>query len=125
MSAHLQVLVVGDDLAIREVLTLRLRDWGHDVRAVADPAEALREIDARAPYLVLCDVVLPNSSGFGLLARIRESDARLPVVMITAHGNIDSAVEAMKAGATDFLTKPLDWDAVRALLANVERTVRD
>src|SRR6185503_7031955 len=112
----LSVLVVDDEPALREVLSLRITDWGHEVRAVGDVVTAEREIDARRPDLVLCDVVLPGAPGVALLHRLRERDAKLPVVMITAHGNIDSAVEAMKAGATDFLTKPLDHQMLRALL---------
>jgi two-component system, NtrC family, response regulator HydG len=112
----LSVLVVDDEPALREVLSLRIADWGHEVHAVADAAEAEREIDRRRPDLVLCDLVLPGSSGMALLHRIKRQDDRLPVVMITAHGNIDGAVEAMKAGAADFLTKPLDYVALFALL---------
>jgi len=125
MATRLDVLVVDDEPAIREVLSLRIADWGHAVRAVGDATDALREIDVKPPHIVLCDIVLPRSSGLAVLHRIKERDAHLPVVMITAHANVDSAVEAMKAGAADFLTKPLDWDAVRAQLASVERTVRE
>ncbi len=124
MVTHLKVLVIDDEPALREVLSLRLADWGHEVRAAADVVEGLREIDARMPDVVLCDVVLPRSSGLALLHRVRERDTRLPVVMITAHGNIDSAVEAMKAGATDFLTKPIDHALLRALLDNIASAVR-
>ena len=125
MATRLDVLVVDDEPAIREVLSLRIADWGHAVRAVGDATDAVREIDSRAPHLVLCDVLLPRSSGLAVLHRIKERDARIPVVMITAHATIDTAVEAMKNGASDFLTKPLEWDAVRALLAGVERGLRE
>jgi two-component system response regulator HydG len=124
MATRLNVLVVDDEPALREVLSLRITDWGHDVRAVADAAEGLRALEARPADVVLCDVVLPGSSGLALLHRIRERDQRLPVVMITAHGNIDGAVEAMKAGASDFLTKPIDHGVLRALLENTAREVR-
>lgn len=120
----LSVLVVDDEPALREVLSLRIADWGHDVRAVGDAAEAEREIDRSRPDLVLCDLVLPGSSGMALLHRIKRQDERLPVVMITAHGNIDGAVEAMKAGAADFLTKPLDYVALFALLEATASDVR-
>jgi len=116
MKTRLRVLVVDDEPALREVLSLRLTEWGHDVRTIADAVDALRELDLRPPDIVLCDVVLPGSSGLALLRRIKEHNPRLPVVMITAHGNIDSAVEAMKAGASDFLTKPLDHHMLHALL---------
>lgn len=112
----LSVLVVDDELALREVLALRISGWGHDVRTVPDAAEAEREIDRQRPDIVLCDLVLPGSSGMELLKRIKRQDEHLPVVMITAHGDIDGAVEAMKLGARDFLTKPLDNMALYALL---------
>ena len=113
---RLNVLVVDDEAALREVLSLRISDWGHEVRAVAGAAEAVKEVEVRRPDLVLCDLVLPGSSGMAVLARIKEQEPSVPVVMMTAHGNIDGAVEAMKSGATDFLTKPLDYEVVRALV---------
>jgi two-component system response regulator HydG len=116
VDTRLEVLVVDDEPALREVLSLRIADWGHDVRTAASALEAERELEVRRPDIVLCDVLLPGSSGLAVLHRIKERDQRLPVVMITAHGNIDSAVDAMKAGATDFLTKPLDHQMLRALL---------
>jgi two-component system response regulator HydG len=124
MQPRLGVLVVDDEAALREVLTLRITDWGHEVRAVGSAAEALQALETRTPDLVLCDVVLPGASGLGLLLRIKESHPRLPVVMMTAHGNIDSAVEAMKAGAGDFLTKPLDHQMLHALLEATSGDVR-
>src|SRR5687768_755264 len=84
MATRLRVLVVDDEPALREVLSLRLAEWGHDVRVIADAVEALRELDLRPPDIVLCDVVLPGSSGLALLRRIKEHNPRLPVVMITA-----------------------------------------
>jgi DNA-binding NtrC family response regulator len=115
-STRLDVLVVDDEPALREVLSLRIEDWGHEVRAVGDAVECERELDRRRPDIVLCDVVLPGESGLELLKRVKRQDERLPMVMMTAHGNIDAAVEAMKAGATDFLTKPLDYAMLYALL---------
>ena len=121
---RLSVLVVDDEAALREVLSLRISDWGHDVRAVADAAAGLAAIEAARPDLVLCDLVLPGSSGMAVLARAKERDATLPVVMMTAHGNIDGAVDAMKSGAMDFLTKPLDHEMLRALIESVATEVR-
>jgi len=83
---------------------------------------------ARArPDLVLSDVVLPGLSGLDLLRRFKRNDADLPVILITAHANVDAAVEAMKAGATDFLTKPIDPAALHAQIDAVraERRTRD
>ena len=121
---RLSVLILDDEAALREVLSLRIADWGHDVRAVADPAAALKAIDSARPDVVLCDLVLPGSSGMAVLARVKEQDPSLPVVMMTAHGNIDGAVDAMKSGASDFLTKPLDHEMLRALLETIASDVR-
>jgi DNA-binding NtrC family response regulator len=115
-KTRLAVLVVDDEPALREVLSLRIADWGYDVRTSSDVAEAERELDREPPDLVLCDVVLPGGSGLDLLKRIKRHDERLPVVMITAHADVDKAVEAMKSGAADFLTKPLDYVMLQALL---------
>ena len=123
-STRLDVLVVDDEPALREVLSLRIEDWGHEVRAVGDTVECERELDRRRPDIVLCDVVLPGETGLELLKRVKRQDERLPMVMMTAHGNIDAAVEAMKAGATDFLTKPLDYAMLYALLEATANDVR-
>jgi DNA-binding NtrC family response regulator len=123
-TTRLAVLVVDDEPALREVLSLRIADWGCEVRTAADVAEAERELDRNPPDLVLCDVVLPGGSGLDLLKRIKRQDERIPVVMITAHGDIDKAVEAMKAGAADFLTKPLDYVMLQALLESAAGELR-
>lgn len=118
------VLVVDDEATLREVLSLRIADWGFDVRLASDAAEGEREIERRRPDLVLCDVVMPGASGLELLKRIKRQDDRLPVVMMTAHGDVDGAVEAMKSGAVDFLTKPLDYVMLRALIETLASEVR-
>jgi two-component system, NtrC family, response regulator HydG len=118
------VLVVDDEDALREVLSLRIADWGFDVRTAADVSEGERELDRRRPDLVLCDVVMPGESGLELLKRIKRNDERLPVVMMTAHGDVDGAVDAMKAGASDFLTKPLDYIVLRALIETLADEAR-
>ena len=123
-STCLDVLVVDDEPALREVLSLRIEAWGHEVRAVGDAVEAERELERLLPDIVLCDVVLPGASGLELLKRVKRHDDRLPMVMMTAHGNIDAAVEAMKAGAADFLTKPLDYAMLYALLEATASDVR-
>ena len=123
-SPRLSVLVVDDEPALREVLSLRIADWGYDVRTIGDGTQVEREIETQRPDVVLCDLILPGSSGMELMRRIKRNDDRLPVVMMTAHGDIDGAVEAMKSGATDFLTKPLDYVSLQALLTSIAGAVR-
>jgi DNA-binding NtrC family response regulator len=107
-SRPLTVLVIDDEPAVREVLSLRIEGWGYRVHAAADAEEAERALVERRPDLIISDVVLPGLSGLELLARLKADDQSRPVILITAHGSIDAAVEAMKRGAQDFLTKPLD-----------------
>jgi DNA-binding NtrC family response regulator len=114
VSFNLEVLVVDDEPALREVLSQRLTDWGCHVSTAGDVAEAEAVLSRTHPDLVLSDVVLPGLSGLDLLRRFKRHDADLPVILITAHANVDAAVEAMKAGATDFLIKPIDSVALRA-----------
>jgi DNA-binding NtrC family response regulator len=125
MSADkLRILVVDDEAALREVLSLRIAAWGYEVETAGDVAEAEAALVASRPDLVLSDVVLPDSSGIELLRRLKGADERLPVVMMTAHANVDAAVDAMKAGAADFLTKPLNYDVLRALLDAIAAELR-
>lgn len=116
----LHVLVIDDEPALREVLTLRLESWGFSVAAAADVPEAERLVRARVPDVVLSDVVLPGLSGLDLLRRLKAHHPELPVILITAHANVEAAVDAMKNGAEDFLTKPIDSAVLRAQLAAVD-----
>jgi len=120
----MRILVVDDEAAIREVLDARLRGWGHDVCLAATGREAEQQATAFRPSVVISDVVLPDRSGLELLASLRGSFTALPVILITAYGSIDSAVEAMKRGAVDFLTKPLDYNELRAILDQVSQDMR-
>src|SRR5690606_25642292 len=112
----LRVVIVDDEAALREVLLLRLRGWGYDAWAASDVDEAEVRIEERRPDVVVTDVVLPGSSGIELLRRLKASDPTLPVILVTAHAGVEAAVEAMKAGAQDFLTKPIDYTTLHALL---------
>ena len=117
-----KVLVVDDEPALRDVIAARLEHWGYRVHTAGDVTEAERLIQALQPDLIISDVVLPQTSGLDLLKRLKAANPHRPVILITAHGSVDVAVEAMKVGAQDFLTKPLDTDKLKALL---EATVGD
>lgn len=120
----LRVLVVDDEPAVREVLAVRIQGWGYAVRAAADMPETERQLREFVPDVVISDVVLGDTSGLDLLKRLKAGDPRRPVILITAHGSIDVAVEAMKGGAEDFLTKPLDYTKLHALLASMAAELR-
>jgi DNA-binding NtrC family response regulator len=116
-----KVLVVDDEATMRDVLRTRLEAWGYEVELAADAAEGERAAKRSDPWLVLSDVVLPDAGGLDLLAALRDGGAERLVVLMTAYGTVDVAVEAMKRGARDFLTKPLDYRRLRALLDELQR----
>jgi DNA-binding NtrC family response regulator len=94
------------------------------VSTAADGAAAERRVAAFDPDAVLTDVVLPDTSGLDLLRIIRGAGRDRPVILITAHGTVELAVEAMKGGATDFLTKPVDYERLRALFDGMASTLQ-
>jgi len=118
---NLTVLVVDDEEAMREVLRQRLTSWGAKVLLAADAAEARRQLAAAPVDAVITDVMLPDASGIELLREVRGEMPDLPVVVITAHGAVDLAVDAMKEGAQDFLTKPLSYDQLQSVLEETQR----
>src|SRR5262245_10086221 len=103
-----RILVVEDEEKLRRVLELQLTSAGFDVDKSGSAEEGLKLVD-RAD-LVLTDLKLPNMSGLELLAALRRQNAQVPVVVMTAFGSIETAVETMKAGANDFLLKPFSLD---------------
>ncbi|MEM7050778.1 MAG: sigma-54 dependent transcriptional regulator [Acidobacteriota bacterium] len=118
-----KVLVVDDDAAMREVLEMRLGEWGFDVSLAEDGDEARRLAERLDPAVVISDVVLPDLTGIELLESLKAGNRHRPVILITAYGTVDVAVEAMKLGARDFLTKPLDYRKLRSTLAAAESDV--
>ena len=108
MTAGARVLIVDDDAPARRLLQVRLRALGCEIAMAGDGQEAMVEIKKREPALMLLDLQMPKMGGIEVLRRLRNAGAVFPVVVITAHGSIESAVEAMREGAYDFITKPLD-----------------
>jgi len=117
-----KILVVDDEEAMREVLQVRLTGWGYEVAVASDGAEGRRLFERFEPHLVLTDVVLPDTEGTELLPFFLENDPDLPVILMTAYGSVEKAVEAMKEGARDFLTKPIDYGNLKAVIEEAERT---
>ncbi len=112
------ILVVEDDRALAELLVEELEAEGYLARACSSAEEALERLAAQSPDLVVSDLQLPGKDGLALLEDLRALDARPAVLMISAYGTVDRAVAALKAGADNFLTKPLDMDH---FLLSVER----
>jgi len=104
------ILVVDDEHLIRWSLEQQLRREGYGVLLAESGAEALQKAQADAPDLVLLDVRLPDADGLEILERLRVANPEAPVIMITAHGGVESAVRAMKLGAHDYVSKPFNME---------------
>lgn len=126
-----RILIVDDDENLRWVIETQLQEMGYTVAAAGDGAAALEAIDKEPPALVLTDLKMPGISGMELLERLRQEYPEIPVLIITAFGTIQSAVQAIRAGAYDYLTKPIDYDELGIAVSRVlehsrlEREVRE
>ena len=120
----LEVLVVDDEADIRELVSGVLEDEGYSVRTAADSTAALDAIDDRRPSMVLLDVWLQGSrlDGLQLLQEIKRRDASLPVLVISGHGNLDTAVAAVREGAIDFIEKPFEAERLVYLVDRATET---
>ncbi|MCP2604816.1 sigma-54 dependent transcriptional regulator [Candidatus Aminicenantes bacterium AH-873-B07] len=113
----MKILIVEDKKSMREMLALTLNKAGYKVDEANSAEEAIERLEKRRYLLLLSDLFLPGRDGIELLKKAKEIDPYLPVIMITAYGTIEKAVEAMKEGAYDFLSKPVDPDYL-VLLVN-------
>lgn len=118
-----KILIVDDDTAHRTMLLTMLEDWGYTVYGAADGDKAVAEC-TRYPFdLVLMDVRMPGKSGSDALREIKQYNPAIPVLMMTAYSNIESAVQAIKDGAYDYVTKPLDFEKLKVSVHNaIEHT---
>jgi len=121
-----KILVADDDTTLRSELASLLREDGHEVVTAADGGEALHIVDRESFDVALLDLRMPKATGLEVLHRLRLVRPETAVIMITGQGTVDAAVEAMKAGAIDFVEKPYDVDALQRTLQTVreERQAR-
>ncbi|HSY24465.1 MAG TPA: sigma-54 dependent transcriptional regulator [Polyangiaceae bacterium] len=117
-----QVLIVDDELNLRKILSAQLTRDGYDVLTAEDGEQGLALLKEHHIDLVITDLKMPKVDGMTLLKTALEEDPELPIVLVTAHGTIDTAVEALKSGAFDFVTKPFDKDEVRQIVAKALKT---
>ena len=116
-----RVLVADDELNMRRVLEAILRREGYDVVTAANGLDAVSEMN-RDIHTVITDLKMPGLDGMGLLRKLQQDFPEVPVVMITAHGSVESAVEAVKLGAFDYLEKPFEQEQTRQIVAKAMRT---
>lgn len=117
-----RILIVDDEPSIRKVLQAHLTRQGYDVETASDGALAMETL-TRAPFnVVVSDLKMPRIGGMELLQWVQEHQPGLPLILITAHGTVNTAVEALKLGAFDYITKPFDQDELQGVIRKALRT---
>ena len=114
------ILIVDDDASVRRVLQMQLAEAGYTVESAANGTDARRMLLENSPKLVITDLRMPDLDGIELLRQISEAETQTTVIVITAFGSIETAVQAMRLGAYDYITKPIDYEA---LLLAVQRAM--
>ena len=117
-----RILVVDDEESIREFLDIMLRKEGYEVTCAEDGQKAIETLKKKTFDMVISDLQMPNVTGLELLKHVKETYSELFFMLITAFGTTESAVEAMKMGAYDYITKPFKIDEVRINIANALRS---
>jgi DNA-binding NtrC family response regulator len=118
MESPARIFVVDDDTSSRELLSRILTSAGHRVTALSDGREALERLsDGESPDLVVSDIRMADVDGLQLTDALRQRTADTPVILVTAFGNIDGAVDAIRRGAFDYISKPYDVDAIKVVVA--------
>ncbi|MFL6529433.1 MAG: sigma-54-dependent transcriptional regulator, partial [Chthoniobacterales bacterium] len=108
-----KIIIIDDEPAMVEVIVTLCRDKGHQVFPFNSPSRALEQIDSIQPQVVITDIKMETMSGFDVLRHVRENHRQTAVILITAYGSTETAVEAMKMGATDYVLKPFKIDELQ------------
>ncbi len=128
MSPTNKILIIDDELNLRRSLTLIMQRHGYQVASAGTGQEGLQLLEKEAYELVFLDIKLPDRSGMSILPEIRQRYPDLPVLILTAHATLETAIEAVRAGARDYLLKPIDPERIlaraREVLAEVEQPKR-
>ena len=111
-----RILIADDDESGRSGLAALLTTWGYEVQEAVDGKDALERASAFRPAVVIADMVMPVIDGLGLLKPLAAAVPEAAVILLTAHGSIETAVSAMREGAYDYITKPVDPRRLRDLL---------
>ena len=115
------IFIVDDEQSISKLLSFWVKDkWGYDVEIFANSESMLKKLNMR-PDLVLLDIMLPGLDGIECLQRIKQADENLPVIMLSAQGRIDVAVDSLKYGAYDYFSKPIDQQKLELAIKNAIR----
>lgn len=115
-----RILIVDDDRATSAGMADVVEEWGYEAEVSDDLSGAWKSIQKLVPDIALLDLKLPDGSGLDLLKQIKEDYTDLPVIILTGHATVDSAVDALKEGAEDYLTKPVDLARLEVMLRNLQ-----
>jgi DNA-binding NtrC family response regulator len=119
--AQEKILIVEDEESERTGLAELVQSWGYRAETARDGLDALDKVTAWSPGIVVTDIGMPRMDGMELLERLADQPQAVAVILLTAQGTIDKAVDAMKMGAYDFLTKPVDFERLKIILANASK----
>ena len=118
------ILIIDDERAIRNVLKEILSNEGFTVEEASDGEEGLKKFTTGPYDVVLCDIKMPKLDGIEFLQKVIESNSEVPVIMISGHGNIETAVDAVKKGAFDYISKPPDLNRLLITIRNaLDKTI--
>jgi DNA-binding NtrC family response regulator len=117
------VLVVDDDQTVRQLVSRWVEKWGYVVRQADSATEALRQVVADPPAIILCDIRMPGQDGFWLVDRVRESWPAIPFIMVTGLDDLDTVVRARRGGAVDYVTKPFGREILHQALERAKATI--
>lgn len=115
---------MDDDQDLQEILQICLSQWGFEVSVASNASQGAELVDSRRPDIVLSDVMMPDTSGIELLKLLQADGSNRPVILMTGYSTVDMAVEAMKHGARDFLTKPLDYPKLKSILEATQKELK-
>ncbi len=118
MNDKIKILVIDDDDTGRDVLSMLLRSVGYEVTSAANGESALALIDRVQYHVIVSDLILPDSSGLDILRNVRKVAPATEVIVVTGHASAQTAVRAMKEGAFDYITKPIDFDELKIVVSN-------
>ena len=113
-----KILVIDDERSIRNSMKEILTFEGYEVTVAENGLEGVIAVKTEKPDVVFCDIKMPKMEGIEVLQRIREFTTEIPIIMISGHGTIDTAIEAIKKGAYDFIEKPLDLNRLLITIKN-------
>src|SRR5580704_11025177 len=108
-----KIVIIDDEPAMVEVIVTLCREKGHQVFPFNSAPKAVEQLDAIAPHVVVTDIKMETMSGFDVLRHVREHHRQTAVILITAYGTVETALEAMKMGAYDYVTKPFKIDELQ------------